>query len=300
MHRASSPDFLAIMALDGPVERLATGFGFTEGPVWHPVERHLTFSDIPQSHIRQLTLDGRITTFRQPSNMANGSAYDLNGDILTCEHATSSLVRHSVDGTRTILASHYRGHELNSPNDVVVRSNGDIYFSDPTYGRAEYYGVPRPLQQDARGVYRLGGSPQSLSRVADDFQQPNGLCFSLDERRLFINDTERRHIREFMVEPDGSLTGGAVWAVVEGEGDGAPDGMKMDVQGNLYCTGPGGIHVFGPTGRLLGVISVPEYTANFTWGGEQGLSLLVTASTSVYRIGVKVAGMALPWLRWPA
>jgi gluconolactonase len=300
MHRAIAPDFLAIVSLEGPVERLATGFGFTEGPVWHPVEKHLTFSDIPQSHMRRLTLDGRVSTFRHPSNMANGNAYDLNGDLVTCEHATSSLVRHSADGTRSVLASHYEGRELNSPNDLVVRSNGDVYFTDPTYGRAEYYGVPRPVPQDARGVYRLGGSPGSLSRVADDFEQPNGLCFSLDERRLFVNDTERRHIREFMVQPDGSLSGGAVWAVVEGEGAGAPDGMKMDVQGNLYCTGPGGIHVFNPTGSLLGVISIPENAANFTWGDERGLSLLVTASTSVYRIMVKIAGMALPWRRRPA
>jgi gluconolactonase len=182
--------------------------------------------------------------------------------------------------------------ELNSPNDVVVKSDGAIYFSDPTYGRAEYYGNPRPLQLDFRGVWRVDPLSHELALLADDFAQPNGLCFSLDERRLFVNDTERRHIRLFDVAGDGTLRNGRVWAETTGAGRGAPDGMKIDSAGNVYCCGPGGIHVFGPDARCLCVIRMPERTANFCFGDEDLRSLYVTASTSVYRLRVATPGTA--------
>jgi gluconolactonase len=191
----------------------------------------------------------------------------------------------------TILASHYEGKELNSPNDLTVKSDGAIYFSDPSYGRKEHFGVPREPELSFRGVHRIDPDGKSLALLADDFAQPNGLCFSLDEKILFVNDTDRQHIRAFDVKPDGTIHNSRVWARTTGEGAGAPDGMKVDSAGNVYSCGPGGIHVFAPDAVCLGVIRVPEYTANFCWGDEDLKSLFIAASTSIYRIRVAVAGI---------
>ena len=180
--------------------------------------------------------------------------------------------------------------ELNSPNDIVVKSDGAIYFTDPTYGRMEYYGVPREPQLGFRAVYRLDPQGGELTLLADDFSQPNGLCFSSDERLMYVNDTERGHIRVFDVRGDGTLAGGRVFAQLIGEGAGAPDGMKIDSNGNLYCCGPGGIHVFDSSANCLGVIRVPKPAANFNWGGDDLRSLFITASASLYRIDVRVPG----------
>jgi gluconolactonase len=275
------------------LERLATGFAFTEGPIWHPRERHLTFSDMPGDHMRRWTAAGGVKTFRQPSNKANGNTYDRAGRMLTCEHATSRVTRTEPDGTITVLTTHYRGKQLNSPNDIVVKGDGRIYFTDPTYGRMPYYGVERTPELDFRGVYRVEPDGSALALLADDFAQPNGLCFSRDETRLFVNDTERGHIRAFDVRADGLLSGGAVWAEVKGSGNGAPDGMKIDRDGNLYCCGPGGLHVFAPDARALGVIETPEAVANFTWGDDDLKSIFLTASTSLYRTRTKTPGVAL-------
>ena len=282
--------FTAVVGSTVEFEQLGTGFLFTEGPLWHPRERFLLFSDMPGDHLRKWSATTGVTTFRKPCNMSNGLAWDRQGRLLACEHATSRVTRTEPDGRIIVVASHYQGKELNSPNDIVVRSDGGIYFTDPTYGRAEYYGVPREPELDFRGVYRAEPDGQPLTLLADDFAQPNGLCFSLDERQLFVNDTDRKHIRIFDVKPDGTLANGRVWAETVGEGAGAPDGMKLDSEGNLYCCGPGGIHVFDPSAACLGVIRVPEYTANFAWGDDDLRSLFITASTSLYRIRVKVAG----------
>jgi gluconolactonase len=275
------------------LERLGTGFAFTEGPIWHPRERHLTFSDMTGDHMRRWTAAGGVKTFRQPSNKANGNTYDRAGRMLTCEHATSRVTRTEPDGTIAVLATHYRGKQLNSPNDIVVKGDGWIYFTDPTYGRMPYYGVERAPELDFRGVYRVEPDGSGLTVLADDFAQPNGLCFSRDETRLFVNDTERGHIRAFDVRADGLLSGGAVWAEVKGNGSGAPDGMKIDRDGNLYCCGPGGLHVFAPDARALGVIETPEVVANFTWGEDDLKSIFLTASTSLYRTRTKTPGVAL-------
>jgi gluconolactonase len=275
------------------IERLATGFEFTEGPVWHPRERWLVFSDIPGNRMHRWLPSGQVTVFREPSNKANGNTLDRKGRLVTCEHATSRVVRAEPDGTTTVLATHYAGKALNSPNDIVVARDGAIYFTDPTYGRMPHFGVPRPLELGFRGVYRIppaGGEPILL---ADDFGQPNGLCFALDERRLFVNDTERKHIRAFDVAADGRLSGGAIWASPVGEGAGAPDGMKIDGAGNLYCCGPGGIHVFDVGSVCLGVIRTPETAANFCFGEDDRRSLFITASTSLYRMRVRIAGPPL-------
>jgi gluconolactonase len=285
--------FRTVVGDDIALERLATGFIFTEGPVWHPYEKHLTFSDMPGDHMRRWTAAGGMTTFRKPSNKANGNTYDRAGRMLSCEHATSRVTRTEPDGTITVLATHYRDKELNSPNDIVVKSDGRIYFTDPTYGRMPHYGVERAVQLDFRGLYRVEEDGSGLTLLASDFGQPNGLCFSRDDKRLFVNDTERGHIRAFDVGADGLLAGGAVWAEVTGSGNGAPDGMKLDRDGNLYCCGPGGLHVLSPNARSLGVIQTPEVVANFTWGDDDFRSIFLTASTSLYRVRTKTPGVAL-------
>jgi gluconolactonase len=232
-----------------------------------------------------------VVTFRKPSNKANGNAYDRKGRMVTCEHATSRVTRTGLDGAITVLATHYRGKELNSPNDIVVKSDGFLYFSDPTYGRMPVFGVERPQDLDFQGVYRLAEDGSGLTLLADDFAQPNGLCFSRDEKRLFVNDTDRGHIRSFTVNGDGTLAGGGVWAELTGDGEGGADGLKVDRDGNVYCCGPGGLHIFAPDATSLGVIRVPEVVANFTWGGDDMRSIFLTASTSLYRVRSKTPGV---------
>ncbi len=231
------------------------------------------------------------TIFRRPSHKANGNTQDRQGRLLTCEHATSRVVRRELDGRVTVLTSHYAGQELNSPNDIVVKRGGAIYFTDPNFGRRNAgYGVPRPQQLAFQAVFRLDPASGALAPVADDFDQPNGLCFSLDEQRLFVNDSPRGHIRVFDVLPDGRLRGGEVWAEVRGTGPGVPDGMKLDAAGNLYCAGPGGIHVFDPHAVCLGVIRMPEQAANFCWGGADLRDLFICASTMLWRVRVQMVG----------
>jgi gluconolactonase len=272
-------------------EQLGTGFLFTEGPLWHPTAKFLLWSDMPGDHMRRWSARDGVTTFRKPSNMSNGLTYDRQGRLLACEHATSRVTRTDTDGRIVSIATHYQGKQLNSPNDIVCKSDGAIYFSDPPYGRAKFYGVERPQELAFQGVYRVGPDPKSPELLVDDFDRPNGLCFSLDERRLFINDTARKHIRVFEVTATGVLRGGRVWAETKGDKPGAPDGMKIDSAGSVYCCGPGGIHVFDPEGQLREVLEVPEYTANFAWGDDDFRSLFVTASTSLYRIRRTTPGL---------
>jgi gluconolactonase len=272
-------------------EKIGTGYLFTEGPVWHPTGAFLIWSDMPGDHMRRWSEKRGVTTFRKPSNMANGNTYDRQGRLLTCEHATSRVTRTEADGRIVPVATHFRGKELNSPNDIVCKSDGGIYFSDPPYGRAKFYGVERPPQLAFQGVYRVGPDPTAPELLVDDFERPNGLCFSLDEARVFINDTARKHIRVFDVTPTGTLRNGRLWAETKGDKPGAPDGMKIDARGNVYCCGPGGIHVFDPEAHLLEIIEVPEHTANFAWGDVDYRSLFITASTSLYRIRTSVPGL---------
>ncbi|MFN8484311.1 MAG: SMP-30/gluconolactonase/LRE family protein [Anaerolineae bacterium] len=287
-----NPRLHSIVKPDAELEQIAAGFIFTEGPAWDPHAQRLTFSDIIGDCMYQWREGEGVSVLRRPSHMANGNTYDREGRLLTCEHATSRVSRTSRDGAYEILASHYDGKELNSPNDIVVKGDGAIYFTDPTSGRSARYGVLRDQELPFQGVYRLEGDTQALTLLVDDFSKPNGLCFSLDERRLFVNDTDRLHIRVFDVLADGTLATGQVWAETVGEGVGRPDGMKLDAEGNLYCCGPGGIHVFDPDAVCLGVIRMPEHTANFQWGDADLRSLYITASTSVYRLRVERPGPA--------
>jgi gluconolactonase len=272
-------------------ERIASDCLFTEGPLWHPRDQYLLWSDMPGDHLRRWSkLDG-VTTFRKPCNKSNGLTWDRQGRLLACEHASSQVTRTEPDGRITPIATHYDGKQLNSPNDIVCAADGGVYFSDPPYGRAEFYGVKREQELPFQGVFRVGPDPRQPLLLADDFDRPNGLCFSLDGRRLFVNDTARLHIRVFDVKGDGGLSGGRVWAETRGEGKGAPDGMKLDSAGHVYCCGPGGIHIFSPDAVCLGVVQVPEYTANFAWGDADLSSLYITASTSVYRMRTQIPGL---------
>ncbi len=283
--------FREVVGDDAQVEQVATGFDFTEAPVWNHVEKHLIFSDMPGNIMRKWTAEGGIETFRRPSNMANGNCYDCQGRLITCEHATSRVTRAEPDGAITVLATHYDGKELNSPNDVIVRSDGSVYFTDPSFGRMEYYGVLRDQELPFQGVYRLDPDSGDLTLLADDFDQPNGLCFSVDESQLFVDDTMKSHIRVFDVNADGAVSNSSIWAEVKGDREGVCDGLKVDSQGNLYTTGPGGIHVFAPDATSLGVIYTPEATSSFCWGEDDMRTLFITASTSLYRVRVKVPGM---------
>jgi gluconolactonase len=285
--------FRQVVGEAADLEVLGSGFLFTEGPIWHPREHHLTFSDMPGDHMRRWSAAGGIVTFRKPSHKTNGNTYDRLGRMLSCEHATSRVTRTALDGTISVLATHYRDRELNSPNDIVVDGAGAIYFTDPTYGRMPIFGELRAQELDFQGVFRMAEDGSGLTLLADDFAQPNGLCFSRDGSHLFVNDTDRGHIRVFTVKPDGTLSGGRVWAETTGSAEGAPDGMKIDRDGNLYCCGPGGLHVFSPAAEILGVIETPEVIANFTWGDPDLMSLFLTASTSLYRVRTLTPGIPL-------
>jgi gluconolactonase len=284
--------FVDIVALEEPLEQVATGFRFLEGPVWHPQQKTLIFSDIMGNGLFLKDGEDSISIFRENSYLANGNTYDAKGRLITCEHGTSRVTRLEEDGSSTILASHYLGKELNSPNDVVVSSSGSIYFTDPNPGRMARVGIPRQQNLDFQGVYRIDPDG-TLTLLVDDFAKPNGLCFSEDEKILFINDTDHQHIRCFDVDDRGGLTNGRLWADLPGEERGVADGMKIDSQGHLFCSGPGGIQVFDGSGKLLGRLLTPEVAANFAWGDTDLCSLYLAATTSLYRLRVKVPGKAL-------
>jgi len=284
---------------EAPIERVAGGLVFTEGPVWRKNE--LLFSDIPNDRIarwRRRPEGPELTTFA--TGMSNGLTLDRQGRVLAAEHYGRRVTRVAEDGTRTVLAERFQGKRLNSPNDIVVKSDGSIYFTDPPYGVHRVpAGTVRPpewwtkpidgKEQGAHGVYRI--TPDgSLHLLVDDFALPNGLAFSPDESVLYIDDSARRHIRAFDVRPDGTLTGSRVLLDMASDDPGVPDGLKVDVRGNVFCTGPGGTWVCRADGKLLGRIISPELPANLAWG-EDGSVLFLTARTSVYRLATKTRGM---------
>jgi gluconolactonase len=281
------------------VEQLATGFMFTEGPIWMS-DGSLHFSDMPGDKRRRWHPAEGVTVLRDPSNKCNGMTLDDDGNLIVCEHVTSSVVREKPDGTRETLATHWQGQELNSPNDVIVASDGSIIFTDPTYGRMPGFGIEREQDLDFQGVYRLPGDGGELELLVDDFKQPNGLCLSPNESLLYINDTERAHIRVFDVGPNHALSNDRVFAANIGDGDlakgGLVDGMKLDEHGNVYVTGPDGVWVIGTDGEHLGTIEVPESVGNINWGEDGWRSLFIAASTSVYRVRMKIAGNRLSYM----
>ena len=282
------------------VERVATGFTFTEGPIWNKEGAFLLFSDMPGDVRRRWSERDGVEEVMRPSNKCNGMVYDAEGNLLVCEHVTSSLVRERPDGTRETLATHYQGKELNSPNDVVTRSDGTIYFSDPIYGRVPGFGLERDQDLSFQGVYRIGpgGSEPELVVPESDFEQPNGLCFSPDESLMYINDTPRALIRVYDVTGDGTLSGGRLFFDHIGSGvieEGIADGMKCDERGNIWVTVPGGVWVISPQGEHLGTVEVPENVGNIGWGGSDWKTLYMPSSTSLYRVQTKVASAKLPY-----
>jgi gluconolactonase len=277
------PAFDELPVPGAEIEQLATGFKFTEGPVWHGRGGFALFSDMPGDVMRRWAPGEGITVVRYPANKSNGNTFDPQGRLVTCEHALQRVTRTEVDGRIVPIATHYDEKRLNGPNDIVTRADGSVYFSDPPYGLHPIFGAVRAKELDFHGVYRVT-APNELTLLVDDFAVPNGLCFSPDESKLYINDTERAHIRVFDVGGDGTITGGEVFGEVKGEGEGGADGMKCDGAGRVYCTGSGGIWVFAPEGEPLGIIHIPERTANFCFGDADWSSLYITASTSLYRL----------------
>jgi gluconolactonase len=287
-----------LIAPDAPIDRIAGGLGFTEGPVWRGGE--LLFSDIPSKRIvrwRRLPEGPELTTFA--TGTSNGLTLDRQGRVLAAEHDGRRVTRVGDDGKRTVLAEQFQGKRLNSPNDIVVRSDGSVYFTDPPYGvQPARPGMVRPAgwwtqpipgkEQRCHGVYRIAPDG-TLHLVVDDFALPNGLAFSPDESVLYIDDSAHKHIRALDVRPDGTLTNSRILLDMASEDPGVPDGLKVDVQGNVFSSGPGGLWVCGPDGALLGKIVLPELPANLAWG-EDGSVLYVTARTSVYRLPTRTRG----------
>ena len=281
------------------VEQVATGFTFTEGPIWMP-DGSLHFSDMPADKRRRWHPQEGVTVLRDPSNKCNGMTLDNDGNLIVCEHVTSSVVRERPDGSRETIATHWGDTQLNSPNDVIVASDGSIVFTDATYGRMPVFGLEREQELDFQGVYRIPPGGGDLQLLGDDFAQPNGLCLTADESQLLVNDTVRAHIRVFDVGSDWSLSNGRVLAENIGTGDMATgelvDGMKLDELGNIYVTGPKGVWIISPAGEKLGVVLVPENVGNVNWGGDDWRTLYIPASTSVYRITLEVGGNRLGYM----
>lgn len=290
--------FRGLIHQSAKLERIATGFLWAEGPVWFPASGLLVFSDIPNNRMMRWTEDGQIGVFRAPSNFANGSTKDRFGRLVTCQHGTRSVVRTEPDGSRTLLAEMFQGRRLNSPNDVVVRSDGSVWFTDPSYGiMSNYEGYKAPEEQSARRVYRVGPDGGDVAAVAEGFSQPNGLAFSPDEATLYVAESGSSHepsvpaeIRAFPVAGE-KLGKPKDFAHLD---KGLPDGLRVDCEGNVWTSAGDGIHVFAPDGTLLGKILVPETVANLCFGGARGNRLFIAATTSVYAVYVDAAEAGWP------
>ena len=276
--------FANVVAPDAAVRKLAGDFQFTEGPAWRGGT--LYFSDIPSDVIHTWTPAGGVGVFRQPAFNPNGSTFDNDGHLITCEHG-ARVVSIALGNARMALTEGFdhdgRRVRFNSPNDVVVKRDGTIWFTDPPYG------IKRDLMEyGGQWVFRYDPRDKSVTPVATDFDMPNGLCFSPDESVLYIADSGKpRHVRRFKVEADGTLSGGEVFCEID---KGVPDGIRCDADGRLFSTAGDGVHVFAPDGKRIGKILVGETPANCTFGGEDGRTLFLTAKTSLYAIDLKVKG----------
>jgi gluconolactonase len=265
------------------MKQIAKDLQFTEGPVWK--DGYLLFSDIPADTIYKWTPDGKLEKFRSPSGNSNGLTLNRQGRLIACEHGNRRVSRTESDGTIKSLAEKYKGKRLNSPNDVVVKSDGSIYFTDPPYGVQD-----EQRELDFQGVYRIAPDGM-LTLAAGDFDRPNGLAFSPDEKVLYIADTARKHVKAFDVKSDGTLANSRVFADLSVDKVNGPDGMKVDVNGNLYVTS-GVVWIFDSAGKHLGDIAIPESPANCAFGGADYKTLFITARTSVYKVQLKIAGIS--------
>ncbi|MBO9649122.1 MAG: SMP-30/gluconolactonase/LRE family protein [Variovorax sp.] len=285
------PRFSRLIFPTAHVDKLYTGCRWAEGPAWFAAGRYLVWSDIPNDRMmRWDETDGSVSVFRQPALNTNGHTVDLQGRLVSCEHRGRCVSRVEHDGSRTVLASHWEGKRLNSPNDLVVKSDGSIWFSDPSYGiDSDYEGDASPSEVGDRCVYRIDPQNGSVARVADGFVQPNGLAFSPDERLLYVADTGAthvtdgpRHIRRFNVAEDGlTLSGGEVFATCD---SGLFDGFRIDTQGHLWSSAGDGVHCYAPDGTLIGKIRLPEVVANVCFGGPKLNRLFICATTSLYAV----------------
>ena len=278
--------FGKLVCHDAGIECLASGFVFTEGPVWFADHGCLLFSDIPASKIYRYIPGLGISVFRNPSGKSNGLTRDRDGMLLACEHQNRRVSRTHYNGKVEDIVSLFAHKKLNSPNDIVVKKDGAIYFTDPPYGIED-----KEQEQEKQGVYRISPDGKEIKMVAEDFDRPNGLAFSPDESKLYVDDSSRKHIRVFSVDSDGCLKDGKLFIDMNIPDRGNPDGMKVDTQGNLYCTGPGGIWVMTPEAKLLGRILTHEQPANCAWGDADYCSLYITARTALYRIRVNIPGL---------
>jgi gluconolactonase len=290
MSASAAPRLADVLDPAATLERAATGFQFTEGPVWHPAG-WLLFSDIPAGAIIRLK-DGKTDVWRQPSGFSNGLVFDRQGRLIACQ-CDRQVTRTEADGRIVPIARRYEGKRLNTPNDAAVGKDGSVYFTDPPYGLDPRY-LPNP--EDRReelgfyGVYRVA-KDGALTLLDRSMHRPNGIAFSPDFRRLYVNDSEQRIIRVWDVAKDGTLKNGRT--LVAKPASGAPgtfDGLKVDAKGNLWTSAPGGVSVYTPSGELLGSIPVPEVTTNVAFGGKDGKTLFITAQKSVYAIRTRVRG----------
>ena len=278
---------------DRRLEVLHTGCRWTEGPAYFPAGRYLVFSDIPNDRmLRWDETTGAVGVFRQPAHFSNGHTVDRQGRLVSCEHGARRVTRTEHDGSVTVLADRYRGHRLNSPNDVVERADGSVWFTDPAYGiDSDYEGHRAESEIGGCHVYRTDPASGQLEVVAGDFNRPNGLAFTPDEQQLYIADSAERHIRRFTVTGAGRLAGGDVFARCDA---GTFDGLRLDSDGRVWAAAGDGLHCFDPDGTLLGKLHVPETVANLAFGGPQRNQLFVCATTSVYSLRVTVTGARYP------
>jgi gluconolactonase len=284
------------------LEKLWTGCRWAEGPAYFPAGRYLVWSDIPNNRmLRYDDTDGRVSVFRQPSNNTNGHTVDREGRLVSCEHQGRCVSRTEHDGSRTVLVSQYQGKRFNSPNDAVVKSDGTIWFTDPSYGiDSEYEGDAAPSEIGARNVYRLDPATGEVAAVATDFVQPNGIAFSPDESLLYVVDTGAthvkdgpHHIRRFRVAGGKTLSGGEVFVECT---VGLFDGLRLDVHGNIWTSAGDGVHCFDPDGALIGKVKVPEVVANVCFGGLKRNRLFICGTTSLYSVYLRTQGALRPKL----
>lgn len=280
-------------------ELYSDGFSFTEGPLWDGESRCFMFNDIPSSTTYRWDPERGLAKAFENGTKSNGMYLARDGGLLVCEHATSSVVRRSADGTsRRVLSDHWNGIELNSPNDIVERSDGKVYFSDPVFGRmTKPSSVPRPFPSEHRAVYMYDPATGKTSQVASGYVNPNGLCFSADESILYVNDSDAYLINAYDVMPDGTLMNERLLAeVTGGEENHSPDGLKLDSMGNIVCAGQnGGIYWFDPDGIALGIVHIdPVRVVNFCWGGDDGRTMLLTCADAVYGLHTLVSGSKYP------
>jgi gluconolactonase len=299
IYEVHDPRFRYLTVGSAALDELYSGCRWAEGPVWFADLNCLLWSDIPNERIMRYSQDGDVSVFRTGSQFTNGNTRDREGRLISCQHGGRRVVRTEIDGTMTVLADSYQGKRLNSPNDVIVKSDGSVWFTDPTYGiLSNYEGFKSEPEQATRNVYRLDPVTGDLTVVCDDFGQPNGLAFSPDESKLYIADSASshdtnwpRHIRVFDVIDGKRLANGRAFCSTD---NGLPDGFRVDIDGNIWTSAGDGVHCFSPDGTLLGKILVPQTVANVTFGGPRRNRLFITATKSLYAVYTASKGAQYP------